>query len=80
VTMDFRRTIQKVLCSSPPLPGNRDQPWFGKCRIKPTLAAVLGFDSYFHRSAWECPAVSYERGCQGTPFLWFLCTFHLWLL
>jgi hypothetical protein len=23
-------------------------------------------------------AFSYERGCQGTPLLWFLCTFHLW--
>ena len=26
------------------------------------------------------PAVSYERGCQGTPLLRLLCTFHLWLL
>jgi hypothetical protein len=42
--------------------------------------SVLGFDSYFHRKTYECPAVSYGRGCQGTPFLWFLCTFHLWLL
>jgi hypothetical protein len=45
-----------------------------------TSVSVLGFDSDFHRNAQECPAVSYGRGCQGTPFQWFLCTFHLRLL
>jgi hypothetical protein len=26
------------------------------------------------------PRFLLRRGCQGAPFLWFLCTLHLWLL
>jgi hypothetical protein len=27
-------------------------------------AAVLEFDSYFHRNAWECPVVSYGEAAR----------------
>jgi hypothetical protein len=34
-----------------------------------------------HRNAPLSPTCIEEGAtCQGTPFLWFLCTFHLWLL
>jgi hypothetical protein len=36
------------------------------------VTPVLDLTLIHNRSAYECPIVSYERGRQGAPFLWFL--------
>ena len=43
-------------------------------------AAVLEFDSYLHRNAYECPVVSHEASARGHHSYAPMAHMHLWLL